>query len=160
MSFEVNLAKSPHEVETTSSVSVTSSDSSVPFYQMDTGKLFHVPLPNDEQTKAMAEEMENRWMDSIDMAKAYADAWKNLPRTDDGFLKYGDSDNTIKTSTTLPIPDVPNDICEETGLALADNMSVMSSYYPDGSKSYTVTDVKTLEDVTTILLMMKRLMEE
>lgn len=123
MSFDINLAKSPHEIETTSSLTVRTGE------LMDCGKTFNVPIPNEEDTKKMLDDCTRQWFKGIDNNQTTAE-------------------------------ELPDDICEGIDFGLGDDMSVMSSYYPDGSRSYTVTNVKTIEYVNTILLMMKKMMDE
>ena len=141
MSFDINLAKSPHEIETTSSLTVRTGE------LMDCGKTFNVPIPNEEDTKKMLDDCTRQWFKGLDnnQSTAAADSWINLPHNQD---------------TTVPAEELPDDICEGIDFGLGDDMSVMSSYYPDGSRTYTVTNVKTIEYVNTILLMMKKMMDE
>lgn len=135
MSFDINYSKSPHEVEATSSnFVVTGATSSNNDYTPDTGKLFHVPLPNEEQTAAMMGGM--KWFKTAE-------------------------DELCPNPSEIPVETASSYIHETHDHDSDDGMSVHLSVDEDGEfVSYTVRNVKTVEEVLTILEMMKRIVSD
>ena len=131
MSFDIDYSKSPHEVEATSVNHVITNDYS---YTIDTGKLFHVPLPNEEQTAAMMGGM--KWFKTAE-------------------------DELCPNPSEVPVETASSYIHETHDHDSDDGMSVHLSVDDDGEfVSYTVRNVKTVEEVLTILEMMKRIVSD
>lgn len=132
MSFDIDYSKSPHEVEATSLNRVVTNDYTC---TIDTGKLFHVPLPNEEQTAAMVDGMKK---------------WFKTPE-----------DEFCPNPSEVPVETAPSYIHETHDHDSDDGMSVHLSVDDDGEfVSYTVRNVKTVEEVLTILEMMKRIVSD
>ena len=131
MSFDIDYSKSPHEVEATSLNRVVTNDYT---YTIDTGKLFHVPLPNEEQTAAMMGGM--KWFKTAE-------------------------DELCPNPSEVPVETASSYIHETHDHDSDDGMSVHLSVDEDGEfVSYTVRNVKTVEEVLTILEMMKRIVSD
>lgn len=132
MSFDIDYSKSPHEVEATSLNRVITNDYTC---TIDTGKLFHVPLPNEEQTAAMMDGM--KWF-----------------KTAEDELCPSPSEVPVETTPSYHIHEAHDHDSNE-------DMSVHLSVDEDGEfVSYTVRNVKTVEEVLTILEMMKRIVSD
>lgn len=131
MSFDIDYSKSPHEVEATSLNRVVTNDYT---YTIDTGKLFHVPLPNEEQTAAMMGGM--KWFKTAE-------------------------DELCPNPSEVPVETASSYIHKTHDHDSDDGMSVHLSVDDDGEfVSYTVRNVKTVEEVLTILEMMKRIVSD